>query len=80
MRDAVIYGSSITLNDLPVKVGAKTGTAQVSKVDYYNNWVTVIAPIDNPQIVLTIVLEDVKGLQSAALPVAKDVLNWYFTR
>ena len=80
MRDAVIYGSSITLNDLPIKVGAKTGTAQVSKKDFYNNWVTVIAPIDNPQIVVTIVLEDVKGLQSAALPVAKEVLNWYFSK
>jgi penicillin-binding protein 2 len=82
MRQAVTgfnspYASSITLNSLPVPVAAKTGTAQV-KEGYYNNWVTVFAPYDDPQIVLTVMIEDVKGDQVAALPVAKEVLEWYF--
>ncbi|MCD6528466.1 penicillin-binding protein 2 [bacterium] len=80
MREAVIYGSSVILKDLPVKAAAKTGTAQSSKKDYYYNWVTVFAPYDNPQIVLTILIEDVKGMRPAALPVAKEVLKWYFTQ
>jgi len=74
------YASSILLNSLPVSAAAKTGTAQISNPDYYHNWVTVFAPYDDPQIVLTIMIENVKGLQSAALPAAKEVLNWYFTR
>ena len=80
MRDAVIYGSSVSLNSLPVKVAAKTGTAQTPRTNNFHNWVTVFAPYDDPQIVITIMMENVPGLQAAALPVVKDVLNWYFTR
>jgi len=74
------YASSVILNSLPVSAAAKTGTAQISNPDYYHNWVTVFAPYDDPQIVLTIMIENVKGLQSAALPVAKEVLEWYFSK
>jgi len=71
--------SSVILNSLPVSAAAKTGTAELGN-DHYNNWVTVFAPYDDPQIVLTIVLYDVEKLQAAALPVAKELLNWYFTK
>ena len=74
------YASSVILNSLPVSAAAKTGTAQISNPNYFHNWVTVFAPYDDPQIVLTIVIENVKGLQSAALPVAKEVLEWYFSK
>lgn len=82
MRQAVTgqnspLASAVLLNSLPVAAAAKTGTAELGN-DYYNNWITVFAPYDDPQIVLTIVIENVKGLQGAALPVAKEVLNWYF--
>ena len=80
MREAVIYGSSVILNDLPVKVASKTGTAQTSRQGYYHHWVTLFAPYENPEIVLTIIIEDVKGLKSATLPVAREVLSWYFSR
>lgn len=79
MRQAVTSGSAISLNDLPVKAAAKTGTAQSSKEGYYHHWICVFAPYENPQIVLTIIIEDIKGIQSATLPVAKEVLRWYFT-
>ncbi len=69
--------SSITLNSLPVSSAAKTGTAELGN-DHYNNWVTVFTPYENPELVLTIVLYDVEKLQAAALPVAKEILNWYF--
>ncbi len=78
MRDAVIYGSSALLQDLPVKVASKTGTAQTPKKNYHHNWVTVFAPYDNPEIVLTVLIEDVEGLQSASLPLAKKILEYYF--
>ncbi|MBU2635356.1 hypothetical protein KJ841_02695 [Patescibacteria group bacterium] len=74
------YASATLLNSLPVSVAAKTGTAETSRPDYYHNWVAVFAPYDDPEIVLIIMIEDIKGLQSAVLPVAKEVLNWYFTR
>jgi penicillin-binding protein 2 len=81
MRQAVRAGSASFLSSLPVSSGAKTGTAQVSaNSDLYENWISVFAPYDNPEIVLTVLVEDVRGIQAAALPVAKEVLEWYFTR
>jgi len=84
MRQAVTGASSpqasaVLLNSLPVAIAAKTGTAELGG-DIYHNWVTVFAPYDDPQIVLTVVIEKVKGVQSAVLPLAQEVLNWYFTR
>jgi len=69
--------SSILLNDLPVVAAAKTGTAELG-FDHYNNWITVFAPYNNPKIVITLMIENVKGVQAAVLPVAKEILDWYF--
>ncbi|PIP24128.1 MAG: penicillin-binding protein 2 [Candidatus Nealsonbacteria bacterium CG23_combo_of_CG06-09_8_20_14_all_37_18] len=84
MRQAVSgenspLASAVILNSLPVAVAAKTGTAELGG-DRYNNWVTIFAPYEDPEIVLTIMIENVKGVQAAALPVAKAVLEWYFTK
>ncbi|MCK4781538.1 penicillin-binding protein 2 [Candidatus Parcubacteria bacterium] len=80
MRETVAYGSAVNwLNSLPVKSAAKTGTAQTAKKGYYHSWITVFAPIENPEIVLTVMVEDVEEGQVATLPVAKDVLEWYFS-
>jgi len=80
MRQAVTDGSARLLLTLPVKAAAKTGTAETPRKDHYHHWVTVFAPYDDPQIVLTVMIEEIKGLQSATLPVAKEVLDWYFKR
>jgi len=80
MRQAVTAGSaSGFLDNLPVSAAAKTGTAELGG-DYYHNWITVFAPYDDPKIVLTIVIEKVKGVKVATLPVAQEILNWYFTK
>ena len=83
MRQAVTgenspLASAVVLNSLPVAVAAKTGTAELGS-DYFHNWVTVFGPYEDPEIVLTIMLENVKGVQAAVLPVAREVLQWYFT-
>lgn len=85
MRQAVTgkespHATATLFNSLPVKAAAKTGSAQTPRPHYYHTWITVFAPYENPQIVLTIMLENVKDIQGAMLPVAKEVLNWYFTR
>ena len=84
MRQAVTgenspRASAVLLNSLPVPVAAKTGTAELGN-NYYHNWVTVFAPYDDPQIVLTLMIENIKGVQAVVLPVAKAVLEWYFTK
>ena len=82
MRDGVSkpYGLSSMLNDLPVQVAAKTGTAEIGYKDKFNLWSSVFAPYDNPQIVLVVTAENVNGLGAVTLPVAHDVLDWYFSK
>ncbi len=91
MRQAVTgenspYASAILLNSLPVSAAAKTGTAEVYRdgKKFYHTWATVFAPFENPEIVLTLVIEDVQereiGHQLTVLPVAKSILEWYFAQ
>jgi penicillin-binding protein 2 len=82
MRDGVAksYGSSYFLNNLPVAVASKTGTAEIGKDGYYNTWVSTYGPYENPNIVLVVTIEEVEGLRSGSLTVAKEVLNWYFSQ
>jgi len=84
MRQAVTgenspKASATLLNSLPVSAAAKTGTDELGG-DYYHNWITVFAPYDDPKIVLTIVIEKVKGVKVATLPIAEEVLEWYFSQ
>lgn len=81
MRQSVTFSQSPAhiLNSLPVAVASKTGTAQTGKEEIYHNWLTVFGPYEDSSIVLTIIIEDVKGTQAAALPVAREVLEWYFS-
>ncbi|MFH1582161.1 MAG: penicillin-binding protein 2 [bacterium] len=72
--------TALDLNYLPVKAAAKTGTAETYKEGYYHNWITAFAPYDNPEIILTIMIEDVKGVQRAVTPLAYNILNWYFSQ
>jgi cell division protein FtsI/penicillin-binding protein 2 len=76
--------SAIALNDLPVSAAAKTGTAQTFRKncsDCYTIWIVTFAPYEDPKIVLVLMLEDVRGrLSQVVVPVAREVLNWYFTR
>jgi len=80
MRQAVTSGTAVILNSLPKKVAAKTGTAQTSKEEFYHQWITIFAPYEEPQIVLTILIEDVKEEQLIATVLAKEILEWYFAR
>jgi penicillin-binding protein 2 len=85
MRQAVTgehspHASSVLLNSLPVVAAAKTGTAETARPGYFHNWVTVFAPYEDPRIVLTVMVENVKGIKSVALPAAKEILEWYFDK
>lgn len=72
------HASGVILNSLPIAVAAKTGTAEIG-AGFRHNWVTVFAPYDDPEIILTILVEKVKGDQVAVLPAAKEILDWYFS-
>jgi len=82
LRDAVTEGSVYLLKDLPIKVAGKTGTAQVySNLNKKTNaWFTGFAPYEDPQIALAIVIEGAGEGSIAAVPVAKEVFQWYYNQ
>lgn len=65
-------------NALPVKAGAKTGTAQVNNNTSTNATFVCFAPYDDPQVALCLVVE--KGSSGASLAaLAAEILQYYFT-
>lgn len=78
MREAVLTGSAGALRSLPVSAGAKTGTAQYGTKGLAQAWFTSFAPYDNPEIVLTVLIEGGGEGGIVSVPVAKEVLRWYF--
>ena len=80
MRETIISGTAKQLYDLPVKVAGKTGTAQAPGGKTPHGWFTAFAPYDNPKIVLAILIENGGEGSAVAVPIAKEVLRWYFTR
>jgi penicillin-binding protein 2 len=80
MRQAVTSGTARILNSLPVPVAGKTGTAQFGTQGKTHSWFITFAPYENPTIAMAVLVEGGGEGNSAALPVAQDVLKWYFSR
>lgn len=80
MRQTITDGTAGLLNDLPVPVAAKTGTAQVVGLHNLNSLFTVFGPYEDPTITLTILVENIQGGQGAAIRVANTFLKWYFSQ
>lgn len=78
MRQAVLSGSAQSLKSLPIMVAGKTGTAQFDSRKSTHSWFTGFAPFDNPEMVLTILVEEGGESTDAAVPIAKDFWQWYF--
>ncbi len=80
MREGVTspQGTAYTLNDLPMSVCAKTGSAQVKNNAQENALFVGYAPCNNPQIAILILIENSRAGSLNAVPIAKDVLNWYY--
>lgn len=73
MRASVLEGTSRAA-DLPgTAVCGKTGTAETSGRDHA--WFTCFAPEGNPQLVVTVLVENGGFGAAAALPVAREVLK-----
>lgn len=78
LRQAVTAGSARALTQLPVTAAGKTGTAQAPQGNPHA-WFTAFAPYESPEIVITVLVENGGEGGTAALPVARDALAWYFT-
>ncbi len=80
MEDAVHkpYGTASLLYDLPVYAAGKTGSAQFANNTKTNAFFVGYAPTKDPRIALLVLVEDAKGGSLNAVPIAKEVLAWYY--
>jgi penicillin-binding protein 2 len=83
-----------TLGKLPIIIAGKTGTSQVvsipqstkkrlkeEELEYYSRshaWITTYAPYDNPQYVVTVLVEHGGHGGSTAGPIAADIYRWLY--
>lgn len=71
-------GSSYSLAKLPIKVAGKTGTAQINNNRAENAFFVGYAPIEKPEIAILVLVENAREGSLNALPIAKDVFEWYY--
>jgi penicillin-binding protein 2 len=72
-------GTGVAFFNFSPKVACKTGTAQEGGVTTNPHaWFTVYAPADNPQIALTILVENGGQGSEVASPIARKALDWWF--
>ncbi|WP_222263056.1 FtsW/RodA/SpoVE family cell cycle protein [Modestobacter marinus] len=79
MRAAVTAGTAVRFADLPVPVGGKTGTAQDGGLPEgeYDNWMSAVAPMDAPEIVMTAMVQGPGTGGNSARNVVADGLRHY---
>ena len=80
MRQTVTAGTAQSLKTLPVEVAGKTGTAQFGTENKTHSWFISFAPFDNPTIAMVVLLEGQGEGNSSAVPVTKEVYDWYFNQ
>lgn len=66
--------------DFSPPVACKTGTAEISDDKMPHAWFTLFVPVENPEIVLTVLLEEAGEGSYEAAPVAKEVLEYWFQK
>lgn len=75
MRETAISGSARSLSSSPWPMAGKTGTAQWREGEPTHAWFTGFAPYDDPQIVVTVLIEAGGEGSRAATPVARDIME-----
>lgn len=72
-------GSGRQLATLPISAAGKTGTSQFDGADPSRThaWFTSYAPYENPEIVITVLVEAGGEGHAAAAPIVKNALKWW---
>lgn len=77
MHDCVVYGSCWMLRKLPFSAAGKTGTAQWNRNKDTHAWFTSFAPLENPEIVVTVLVEEGGEGSLSAQPIAAEFYTWW---
>jgi penicillin-binding protein 2 len=78
MYACVSRGSCAALRDLPFASGAKTGTAQWKEGKKHFAWFTSFAPYNDPELVVTVLIEEGGEGGIVSAPVVRDFYAWWY--
>lgn len=71
-------GTAYPFFDFTPTVACKTGTAETGEKDVTHAWFTMFGPVENPEIVVTILVEKGGEGSKVAAPIAKSILHYWF--
>jgi penicillin-binding protein 2 len=79
MRQTVLAGTSQLLKTLSISSAGKTGTSQFddSNPERTHAWFTAYAPYEDPEIVVTVLVEAGGEGNAVSVPVTRDILKWW---
>lgn len=75
----VDYGTASSLSNSNYSVAGKTGSAEFYSGDTCHGWFVGYSNVENPDIVVSIVVEGVSRGSSEALPIAKQIFDTYYS-
>ena len=79
MREVVETGTGTKLSGLSYTAAGKTGSAEYSNVKTESHaWFTGFAPVQDPEICVTIIIEGAGSGGDYAVPIAKRIFDEYF--
>ena len=61
-----------------IRVGAKTGSGEWKKGEKTHAWYAAVAPLDNPEIAVAVIMEAAGGGGAVSGPIARKVMMAYF--
>ncbi len=71
-------GTAYPFFDFSPLAACKTGTAETLDEDKTHAWFTVYAPLENPEIVVTVLVENGGEGSEVAAPIAREIFDWWF--
>ena len=81
MEEVVKSGTGTKLSGLSYTAAGKTGSAEYNKVKTDSHaWFTGFAPVEEPQVCVTIIIEGAGSGGDYAVPIAKRILDAYFAQ
>jgi peptidoglycan glycosyltransferase len=78
MREVVESGTATKLLDQPYTAAGKTGSAEYNSARDSHAWFTGFAPVEDPEICVTVIIEGAGSGGDYAVPMARRVFDAYF--
>jgi penicillin-binding protein 2 len=73
-------GTAYPFFNFDEEVACKTGTAQIGNSEETHAWFSVFSPVEDPEVVITILVEEGGEGSSKAAPIARKILDYWYDK